>query len=863
VKYTPPVAGSRNDDISIGVGDTLAPPDNATTTEYTAKPEDAKWLSLCDSAFRDSTEWLEANVRNQWERNYALFRNEHPTGSKYHSDEYKHRAKGFRPKIRAAIRSNEAAAQSAFFSTNDVADVTAENEKDDVQMASAAINKELLNYRLKKTLPWIQLTLGAFQEAQVNGATVGAVEWKYREKTIDSSYEAQLDDNGEPVLDENGLETFAEVKRMEILEDKPEARLVPLENLRIDPAADWTDPINSSPYLIELMPMFIVDVLERMESIDPKTGEPDWRKLSIDQIQGAESHDYDTTRMAREGDRQDPKVDRSRAVSMYNTVWVRKVIVKYGGEDMLYYTLGSEYLLSDPKPLKEVYLHNMRPYVMGCVILEAFRVYVSGMVELGQGLQSSANDLSNQRRDNVNLALNKRYHIQRGKNVDLNALMRNVPGGGVLMDDLESVEVVHTPDVTSSSYQEQDRINVDFDEIMGQFSQSSVQTNRSMNETVGGLQLVSSGANQMTEYLIKIFAITWYQPMIYQMVALEQAYETDEVLLALAGENSKIYQKYGINEITDELLRQNLTITVNVGMDATDPIKRIEKLSYALDAIAKALGLPGMNKMEVIKEVLGAVGYSDPARFFMDLDEEQDPRLAEYEQVIQELQNVIATDQHKIQAKGEADIALENSKSEAARILEEVKGAQQAALLDKKQEGEVRKSELSLDAQIQIARENNDSVAEREIDKYEHELEKLREELENKLEELATEHDNDMIELEKKGEIDSAQTSAERKHDKEKVVYLEQRKSLEGSDEGKSEQENDQHDVLLEKLEALTAEVQALKDDDSASQVDEIRQMLDKIVKYQNAPRSIKKDADGNPISIEVKGFDSIPVGGS
>ena len=36
-------------------------------------------------------------------------------------------------------------------------------------------------------------------------------------------------------------------------------------------------------------------------------------------------------------------------------------------------------------------------------------------------------------------------------------------------------------------YQEQDRLNVDYDELTGSFSQGSVMTNRKLGETVGGM----------------------------------------------------------------------------------------------------------------------------------------------------------------------------------------------------------------------------------------------------------------------------------------------------------------------------------------------------------------------------------------
>jgi hypothetical protein len=69
-----------------------------------------------------------------------------------------------------------------------------------------------------------------------------------------------------------------------------------------------------------------------------------------------------------------------------------------------------------------------------------------------------------------------------------------------MVNSPEDVEALEFNDVTASSYAEQDRLNVDFDELLGNFSRSSVQTNRKLNETVGGMALISQGANQLTEF---------------------------------------------------------------------------------------------------------------------------------------------------------------------------------------------------------------------------------------------------------------------------------------------------------------------------------------------------------------------------
>ena len=146
--------------------------------------EKSPWLKLAREAYITSTSYLDANFRRQWDRNISLFQSKHPTGSKYHSPQYQHRSRLFRPKTRSSIRTNEAAVTAAFFATEDVVSVYPQNDSDPEQRASATILKHLLQYRLTKTVPWFQTLVAAYQEALVFGSVVSHQYWEYKEEKI-------------------------------------------------------------------------------------------------------------------------------------------------------------------------------------------------------------------------------------------------------------------------------------------------------------------------------------------------------------------------------------------------------------------------------------------------------------------------------------------------------------------------------------------------------------------------------------------------------------------------------------------------------------------------------------------------------
>jgi hypothetical protein len=609
------------------------------------------WLGLAQAAHNASTTYFDASIRASIEADLRQFQGQHPSGSKYNSDIYKARSRLFRPKTRSAIRKNEAIAAEAFFSTVDVVSVSAQDDSDPIQQASAAINSALLQYRLTKTIPWFMILIGAYQEAQTVGVVASYQYWKYDKK--------------------RGL-------------DEPCIELIPVENLRIDPASNWANPIDSSPYVIRLIPMYVKDIKARMQSADPVTGAAKWKTLEDAAILKSMTVYGDSIRMAREGKRTDSK-DQSQEITDYSIAWVHENIIEVEGQDYVFHTLGVQDLLDEPKLLKEVYFHNRRPFAMGCTILEAHRIYPSSLPRLTKDVQAEINEVTNQRIDNVKFALNKRYFVKRGTSVDLVALGRNNPNSSVLMDDPGvngDVRIVDTPDVTASSYNEQDRLNLDFDDLAGAFSQASIQSNRRLNETVGGMELLSAGTNQIAGYQLRTLVETWVEPVLRQLVLLEQQYETDTVVLSLAGKSAKLYQKFGLNEITDNLLIQELTINVNIGMGATNPTEQVQKFVSGIEALKNALSdgvleRYGLNIEEVIKEIFGKLGYRDGKRFFKS---SEDPRITALQNTVEELQKalesktdprVVAKELEKMDAeilKIKADAIQSGVKSEFAAM---------------------------------------------------------------------------------------------------------------------------------------------------------------------------------------------------
>lgn len=234
-------------------------------------------------------------------------------------------------------------------------------------------------------------------------------------------------------------------------------------------------------------------------------------------------------------------------------------------------------------------------------------------------------------------------------------------------------------DVTASSYQEQDRLNVDFDELTGNFSSSSVMTNRKLNETVGGMNLLTGSANQLTEYLIRTLVETWVEPVLRQLVKLEQAYETNLTILSLAGQKAMAaLQRYQVNQLTDEMLNQELTVRVNVGMGATDPQTKLQKFTFAMQSYGQIMAnMPDVDPEAVRKELFGLAGYKDGTRFFKSGMDPRDAQMQRMGQAMGAMQQQLAMTQNELQQLKANKIA--DSASKLADV--DLKQAQTVATL--------------------------------------------------------------------------------------------------------------------------------------------------------------------------------------
>lgn len=594
-------------------------------------PDGRDLLEIAAVAEQVSKRYQQQTLDRPLSRGYRAWKNQHAENSKYLGPAFKGRSRLFVPKTRAAVRKNLAGAASALFSTQDVVSITAQYEDDPVQLATAAVIKADMEYRLGRTslqsgMPWFLISMGGCLDGQLTGVTISKQYWQY--EVVERSVEAQeplLDELGDPVFGPDGQPILQIVQRAQkrVTRDRPWVELIPIENVCIDPAAPWYDPIGLGAWYFCDYPMHITDVHAMMRSDGGKGGTTQWLEVDDSTLtKGRMTDERAGNRRAREGGAD--RYEDAKAAGELDIVWIRENFIRIDGVDWHFWSVGRFEYLSEPKPVDEVYPEQggERPYKMGVTQLDTHQVFPMTPVESWAPLQLEINDIANLRIDTLKRSIAPIAKVKRGRNVDLQqVLRRGQPETVIQVDAADDVTFESTPGVSGAAYTESSVTSTIFDELAGVFSTSSVQNSRSLNDTVGGMRLMAGASNAVSEFDLRIWVETWVEPVLRQVAHLIRYYESDEKILAIAASKAQVMTKYKLIPPLEAFDQTDLAIRVNVGTGATDPMHRLGKLKAAFEMLApiqpilKEQGI-SLKGDQLVEEVMGAAGFRDGKRFF-------------------------------------------------------------------------------------------------------------------------------------------------------------------------------------------------------------------------------------------------------
>jgi hypothetical protein len=669
---------------TLNLYDNNVPGEDLPTSKSSTMPpaDDKQWIDRFKNAKKSATDHQTSKLQTAWARNYRAFSNRHFDGSKYETLKFRSRSKLFKPKTRAAVRKNDATAAQSMFSTEDVVSITAERTSDKLQATTARFLHEDLNYRLDRNNKWagpswFLTAIGARQDTQLTGICVSKQYWEYEERTISQYVDVQtqtiaLDATGMPIVDlttgqpvmqptvEQGVQD-----KVEVMRDRLMITLFPPEHALIDPTADWRDPIQEGGFFIAAYPMRIDDVEDIIAQQAERNilGGKAWRAdVDITQLRQAKTDRSDQASAVRRA--RNDGIDRYEGAFKgrdNETVWLYECFYRCSGEDWHYWMLGDTTLLSDPRPTIESYPEQDggRPYVRGLGALETHKTNPMAPVESWQPIQMEINDTTNLYLDAMKMGISPITKIVKGRGVDLKQVQNRGPDAAIQVQAADDVTFDRAPSPDGNAQMAVNVLSNDMDELAGVFSNGSVQSNRMLNETVGGMQMLSASANALTEFDLRVWVETWVEPVLAQCIRLIKHYESDDVVIAVAGEKAGLIENIvagqppsqgapqdasqGLDpnkqeanaqqdanpfeppitlaQVLGNLDKAQVTVKVNVGIGALDTTQRMQKFMGGVQItkdMAPLLADQGIevNGAAILQEAWGLCGYKDADRFF-------------------------------------------------------------------------------------------------------------------------------------------------------------------------------------------------------------------------------------------------------
>lgn len=650
------------------------------------------WVNLGRRCYDTGRTFFRQGYQTQQLNNTFLFKGQHEPGSKYNHEAFRNRSRIFRPLTRMAARSWEADVASALFMNDDYMHITPRNVSDPDAEKAAAVLKELVNLRLDKN--WYTTCIGAAQDTFINGPVIGKVYWLH--ESVDKETDVPVfDDEGKLI----GIETQTETK---IVKDEPCIEVLLPENFIFDPTANWQDVVGTSKYFVHRKMMSVDDVIIRMQR-----GE--WNLLEMGEILTCRwAMEDDAVQQSKRGEGRPDPINNDNADTLYESVMVNEVFVRRDGCWYVYHMMGTNWLLEDPRPLEERYHYGRLPFVYGTAMIESHNNIADSKVQLGSELQRAVNEVTNQRVDNVKLALNKRTIVKRGAAVDLNSLTRSSPGGVVFTSDpANDIVPMEVSDVTQSSYEEVQRMTMEMNEAQGTFSGQAVANNRQMNETVGGMKLLSNAATKVVDFDIRTFVFTWVRPVLELYMLCIQYYENDETIMEIAANNSAYFPRLSVQDLSDDLMTKQLDLKVDVGLGATDPVQRVNTLMFGVDAVANLPGMAdSMDAKAVGSSIFAALGQGDGSKFFPNLARnyvEQEKAPPPPDPLVLAAQEEAKGRVQEAQIKADQALQLEQMRLAQDRELRLIEMALKAELEGKGNQMDILKVLLQTDAQMKIA----------------------------------------------------------------------------------------------------------------------------------------------------------------
>jgi len=263
------------------------------------------------------------------------------------------------------------------------------------------------------------------------------------------------------------------------------------------------------------------------------------------------------------------------------------------------------------------YEHKRKPFISFVDTQMPNEFWAIGEVEPLKNLQYELNDIRNQRMDNVTLILNRMWKVNKNGDVDEADLVSQA-GGIVHVGDNNALEVIQTPDVTASSYNEETLVKADMQQASGvtdytKGSSAGGKGNSALaNETATGIMLLQEAGNARFKFKLDNLEDS-LKEFGEQLNALNQQFIKKPMVIRIVGEEGTQWKQVSPKEIKGQF-----DIMVEAG--STQPMSKSVRRAEARELLMTLIPIAqvaGINLRYLIKYLLKTYDLADSEEIFI------------------------------------------------------------------------------------------------------------------------------------------------------------------------------------------------------------------------------------------------------
>jgi ribosomal protein L12E/L44/L45/RPP1/RPP2 len=507
----------------------------------------------------------------------------------------------FIPYTATNVETVKAKLMNALFNERPFVTTRALNESDEEAKELSKSMNNFLQYQLEQKIKMIPKGAIIMLEMLMYGDAITEQKWEYKEKNVKKRRPAE----SQGVVSKKVL---VEKTEKVITKDHPNIELVSVYDFFYDPTA--TD-IESALFVI------------RRKHEDYSTLIADPRYKNVTKLKDSQTENFradDNTDLS--GERGDTHRKRTIEVLHY---WTDDWHIVVGNRSVL--------LLKEENP----YFHMEKPFSKWSFIPMQGEWSSVGLVELSSHLQSELNTTRNQRIDNVSMIINSATKVRRGANIDEDDLVSR-PNGIIYVDEMDDIETMAMPDVTSSAYLEEDVIKADFDRVTGVHDMARGDSSGgATKETATMASLIDQHGNERFVLNLRLLEFGGFKDTMAQIIQLNQQFITSDQTYFIPETSGKEEK----NEIAvEDIIREYDIIAVGntSGEMANKEIKQ-NQLTNLLAQIAPYVEHVNVDQLlSRIFEVYNIKNYSELIKPEAQMQQEQQALMQQQAQEQQQAQ---------------------------------------------------------------------------------------------------------------------------------------------------------------------------------------------------------------------------------